>query len=100
MVEDNWPSVSANLRKAQKVWYCLSRILGREVTVAKTSGRFYIAVFQATMIFGLEICFMTPCMERTLGIFHHRVERRLTLKLPQCLIDGIWDYLLLAEAMQ
>ena len=40
MVEDNWPSVSANLWKAQKVWYCLSRILGREGTVAKTLGRF------------------------------------------------------------
>ena len=52
------------------------------------------------MIFGLEIWVMTPRMERTLGRFHHRVERWITVKLPQCRTDGIWDYLLLAEAMQ
>ena len=50
-VDDNWKSFVINLQKEWKVWDHLSRILGREGSDVKKSGRFYIAVVQATLMF-------------------------------------------------
>ena len=37
----------------------------------------YLAVIQVVLVYGLEMWVMTTCIERVLGGFHHRVNRRL-----------------------
>ena len=53
-------------------------MLGIEVEDARTLGRFYVAVVQAVLMYGLETWVMTPFIGRTLSIFYHRVDHRLT----------------------
>ena len=66
-VDYTCPSVSEKIWKARKVCARLLGVLGKEVAWARTSGRFYIAVSQATLLFGSETWVVTPCMARTLG---------------------------------
>ena len=54
VVDNNWPAVVYNLRKARKVWDRLLRILGRERADTRESGIFYIMAVQATLLFGLD----------------------------------------------
>ena len=42
---------------------------------------------------------MFPHIVRTLGRFHHRVAHRLTGCQPQRILNGVWLYPPLAEAM-
>ena len=80
--DENWPTVEANIWKAQKKWAWLSLILGWEGADTKTSGMFYKAVVQAVPLFILETLVMTLRIGRTLRSFHHWVSRRLTVKQP------------------
>ena len=75
VVDNYWTAVITNLCKHRKVRACLSWLLwgGDE----RTSGIFCVVVIQATLIFGLETCFVTPHMAQTLGGFRYRVARRL-----------------------
>ena len=59
-----------------------------------------MAVFQAVLLYGSETWVMTPRIGSTLGIFHHRVARILTVRQLRRVIDGRWGFPLLAEAME
>ena len=61
--------VGVNLRKAQKKWSWLSRILVREGDNPWALGMFFNAVVQAVLLFGSETWVMTPCTGRYLGFF-------------------------------
>ena len=74
-VEDNWPEVVGKLKKVQKIWARLTRILGREGDNPRVLGVFFKAVVQAVLIFGSETWVLTPHMGRALGSFHHGVAR-------------------------
>ena len=79
-MDDDWPAVIAHLQKARKSWARLSRILGRDGADTRTSGRFYLAIVQAVLRFGAETWVLTPRIGRLLGVFHHRVARRISGK--------------------
>ena len=59
-MEKDWPEFVANICKAQKVWYRLSRIMGKEVADWRISGQFYVAFMQATLLLRLETWVVTP----------------------------------------
>ena len=99
-VDDDWPAVIKNLWKEQKMWACISRVLGREGSGTIILVRFYLAVVQATLLFGSEAWFVTPHMARNLGGVHHQVARRITVKLPCHQSDGSCNFPPLAEAMR
>ena len=44
---------------------------------ACTLGGIYVAVVQAVMLYGSETWVVTPRIGRVLGVFRHRVDRRL-----------------------
>ena len=69
------------------------RILGRGRAYPRTSGKFYNAVVQATLLFGAESWVMSPRIEITLGGFHHRVDRHLEKIQPKRTGAGTWIYL-------
>ena len=79
---DYWPTVVGNLRKAQKRWGRMSRILGQEGSDTRNSRNFYKAVFQVTLLFGEESWVVYPRIGRILGGFHHRVASRLANMQP------------------
>ena len=81
--ENNWPAVAVNLRKAQKIWTRMTRILGWEGAYPRISGLFSKVVVQAVLIFGSETWVLTPCMERSLGRFQHRLARHITGRQPR-----------------
>ena len=53
-LDNDCPTVMGNLRKSQKSWTHLERILGREGSSLRVSGMFFKAVMQAVLIFGSE----------------------------------------------
>ena len=61
----------------------MMRILGREGSDPRLSRFLFKAVVQAVLLFGSETWFLNPRMERSLGIFQHRVARRITGRQPR-----------------
>ena len=51
---DDWPATVGNLRKYQKIWAHLTRILGREGADPRVSRIFSKALVRAVLIFGSE----------------------------------------------
>ena len=57
----------------------------------RMSGKLYVTVVQAQLLFGLDTWVVTPRMARNLGGFHDRVVQRITGKLPDQCVDGSWE---------
>ena len=97
--DDNWSAVKGNLQKSSKSWVRMSRNLSREGADPKVSGQFFKAVVQAVLLFGTEMWFLNPCMERNLSRFQHRVDQWLTMRQTRLRGEGIWEYPPLVAAM-
>ena len=81
--ENDSPAVEQNLQKSQGEWGRLEEILGREGVDRIMTGRFYLAVVQAVLIFGSETWVLTPRFEKSLKGFHHRVVQRMSGMFPK-----------------
>ena len=68
-------AVERNLRRVQGKWGWLAKILGREAEDKRTTGRFYVTVVQAVLLFGSETWVLTPRLEKSLEGFHHGKAR-------------------------
>ena len=79
-----WPAVEQNLRQAREKWGRLVKILVREGSDKRTSGKFYVAVLQAVNLFGSDIWVITPWMEKSLKSSHHWVVRKIAIMGPKC----------------
>ena len=77
-LENDWPALVGNLRKAHKKWYWLSQILRREGDNPRVLGVFFVSVVKAVLLIGLYTWVMTPLMGRDMGGFQNRVSRRIT----------------------
>ena len=97
--EDDWSAVVGNFKKVRKSWSRLTRILGREGADPGVSRILFKAIVQAMLLFGSETWVLTPSMEQSLGIFQHRVARRITGRHPKRREEGVWEYPPLASAM-
>ena len=51
---NDWPAVISNFCKYVKSRSQMDRILGREGADTRKFGRFYVAISQAVVLFGLE----------------------------------------------
>ena len=51
-LENDWPKVIANIRKARKKWAHLLRVMGREGEDDRMLGIFYMTMVQEFLIFG------------------------------------------------
>ena len=67
-------------------------VLIREGTDAQTLGVIYVSVLQAVMLYGSDKWLTTPWFGRVLGLFHHRVTLRMTVRQSQRKQDGEWVY--------
>ena len=85
-----WPEVVHNLRKAQKKWVWLSRVLVREGADAQRPGLLYVSVVQAVLLYGSEMRVTSPHIGRKLSGFHYWLEHRLKGRQLRRRIDGIF----------
>ena len=92
LVDDACPAVDSNLRKARRKWAQLTGVMGREGVDARTSVQIYLVVVQLVILYVSETWLITPRIGRVLGIFHHRVDSRLTGRQPRQGRDGVWLY--------
>ena len=65
--DDYWTAVIANLWKSRKVCFLMDRILGRKEADSHMSGRFYIIVVQAVLLFRSETWVLISQIKRLLG---------------------------------
>ena len=88
--ENDRTAVERNLRRERGNRVSLAKILGREGTYKRTTGRFYVAVVRAVLLFGSETWVLTPRLEKALEGFHHWAARRMAGMGPKCQPDGTW----------
>jgi hypothetical protein len=94
----DWPTLYANLKKAQQKWGMLSRLLARDGASPRARGMFYKAVCQAVLLYGCETWTVTKSMLRVLEGFHHKCARRISGLMARQTATG-WYYPPLATAM-
>ena len=99
-VDDDWPAVIQNLKKARAVWRQMPRILIREGARPRVYGFFFKAVVQSVLLFGAETWVFTPHTVRVLGVFQDQVACQMTGWLPRRSSDGIWEHTLEAAARE
>ena len=97
--DGNCPEVVRNLWRARQKWLWLTHVLIEEGADDRKSEHIYLLLVQSVLLYGSEKWVMTPHMQRVLGVFHHRVARRLTGKQPRKGREGGWVYPLLEYAM-
>ena len=99
-MDDNWPAVAGNIKKARGSWGRLAQVLGREGADLKVSQNFYTVVTQQVLLFGEETWVLTRNMESALDAFQGRFAIELTGRQPRRGRDGRWFYPSLAGAMK
>ena len=90
--KDDWKAVEHNLKRSQEKWVQLANILVREGLDRRTVGRFYLAVVQAVILFGSATWVLTPRLEKSLEVFHHRAVWRMAGMGPKRQWYGTWVY--------
>ena len=65
--DDYWTAVIANLWNSRKVCFFLYRVLWRKDADSQISGRFYIIVVQAVLLFRSETWVLISQIKRLLG---------------------------------
>ena len=88
---DGWTVVVHNLRKAQKKWEQLSRVMVREGRDSCTPGLFYAVVVQAVLLYGSDMWVMSPLIGKMMGSFQLMVIHRLTGWQPRRRAYGTWS---------
>ena len=58
--DNDLPATGQNLHNAQGKWGRLAKILGSEGADRRMTGRFYVAVVQAVILFRSETWVLTP----------------------------------------
>ena len=90
--DNNWPAVEKNLQQAQGKWGLIVKILGIEGADRRTVGRFYVAVVQALILFGLETWVVYPQLYKALVSFHHRTVQRVSGMGSKLQLESTWLY--------
>ena len=90
--DDDWPAMERNLRRAQVKWGHLAKILEREGVDKRMSGRFYVEVVQAVLLFGSNTWVLTPWLKKFLEGFYHWVAQCMAGMSPKRQPDRTWVY--------
>ena len=90
--DKDWPAVEQNLQRARENWGQLANILGREGADRRMSGKFYVVVVQAVLLFGSKTGVLT--------LFRHQAVRLKAGMVPKRQRDGTWVYTPIGEALE
>ena len=98
--DDDWLVVLRNISKAMQVWGRLGKLLQREGAEPAVSAKFYRAVVQAVLLFGVETRVLSaPMMQRLEGA-HVSFLRQVTQKQATQRRDGSWRQMTAEAVLQ
>ena len=95
----DWLALYRNLKKAQKRWGMVSRVLVRDGATTRAMGMFYKGIVQAVLLCGCETWTVTPRMMKVLAGFHNKIARRISGRQPRK-VNGEWHYPPLENALK
>ena len=75
----NWAELYSNLRKAQRRWGVVEKVMGKTGAPIKYQAMMYKVVFQAVLLYGRKIWVVTYRMMTVLYIFHLRISRQISV---------------------
>ncbi len=91
--DNNMRVVQKNMKKVQKCWNCISRVLRAEHASPCVCGMFYKAMVQAILLFGGETWNLKASLMKCLEGFHLRETWQMCHKHnPRRCLDGTWTY--------
>ena len=88
--DKDWPTVLHNIRRVRKFWGRLAKLLIREGTDPIISEKFYRAVVQAGILFGLETWMLKAVMLQYFEGIYVGFLRRVTEMKYRKLGDKTW----------
>ena len=88
--ESDWTTAACNLHIVWRKWGQFPHLLCWERSDTRTSGRFYVAMLQYVLLFGLDSWVVTPHILRDVWIFNNQAMRRISIQIPRCR-NGFWE---------
>ena len=73
-----WAAVYQNLRKAQRRWEMIKRVLSKTGATVRDRGMMYKVVTQSVILYGSDRWLVTGNMLKVLEGFHNRTARWIT----------------------
>ena len=73
----DWAEIYSNLRKSQRIWGMVEKVLGKKGELIKACEMMYKAVFQVVLMYGREIWVVTEAMVTVIEGIHHRIAIRI-----------------------
>ena len=98
--DNDSPSVLSNIRKVRQVWGRLRKLLWREGAELTVSEKFYGAVVQAVILFGVETWVLTDTIIQQLEGAHVSSMRQVKHKQSMRKRDGSWRQVTAEEVLQ
>ena len=89
-MDDDWPAVLSNIRKARQVWGCIGNFMRGEGEDPSVSEKFYHVVVQSVLLFGAETWVMLAPMAKKLKGLHVGFLQQLTRMKGRRLKGGSW----------
>ena len=86
---DDTQVVRRNLKKAQRIWASILRLLRAENASARVCGMFYKATVQSVLFLGSETWCLPPATLKWMEGFHVKAARRMTVILPK-MVGRTW----------
>ena len=85
-----WTAVYQNLKKAQRWWGMVARVLAKTGATVQYRGVIYKALDQSVLMYGSESWAVTWAKLTVLEGFHHGAARRITSMTVTCGVGGEW----------
>jgi hypothetical protein len=90
--DTNTQAMQSNLRKARGCWAQILHVLRAENADARTCGMFYKATMQAVLLYGSEMCNLSPTSLKQLEGFHICAVWQMSGLRPEKKPNGSWLY--------
>ena len=98
-IDNDWPKIHRNIKRLQRVWGQLVKMLRREGVDTQMSEMFYRLVVQAVPLFGSDSWVVLAAMERTVKCAPTGLLIQITGKQARRDPDETWVTLAVGEVM-
>ena len=89
---NDWEALYINLRKAQRRWGMVAKVLGKTGVLIKVQEMMYKAVVYVVLLYGSKILVVTDAMMMVLEGFHQRIARKVAGMTVRKGGDREWEW--------
>ena len=87
-----WAALYSNLRKTQKKWGMVAKVLGKTGALIKARENIYKALVQAVILYGSKTGVVMEAMMTVLNIIPHRIARLIEVMKARNGNDREWEW--------